>query len=517
MNIQQYHDGRVSRHAGPITGLVQKTRYGGVALAVCIAVGILGLFRLGTKGLWHDEAFSHAMASLDLPTLWAAITHGDSFNGLYYVLLHFWVQVDDSETWLRLPSVIFGVLAAYVLFALTRRLFGQRTANIAGVLLAVNTFFVHFEQEARAYSFVLFAVIVATYLFVEAVDRPSTPRWLGYAAVSAAAIYAHAFAGYVIAAHLISLLLRRTRPRLRDALAGYGSIAILIGPLAVVMSTTEMLQRHFIERPTLHSFELLFLDLTGAGGVVSRGGRMLLLAYFLACCTALLVVTGVIARPQQHRRDEAWPYVLVLLWLAVPVLGSFMTSMVRPVFLPRYLIIALPPLVILAAVGMSSLPTRPLQVLAVAVLVGLTAPWLLSYYQADYKQGEDWRRGVAYVLAGHEAGDEVVFLSRFGRHPFEYYSRSYPDQAALTPLYPSVMWGRYTPVLEDRQLEPMAAVITRLHEGRRVWVVLLWTGFGSEHEDGRAVETALNRGYREVERRHFGAALQVRLYAKTPG
>jgi len=425
--------------------------------------------------------------------------------------------VEDSESWLRLPSVIFGVLAAYALFALTRRLFDQRTAAVAGVLLVVNAFFVRYEQEARAYSLVVLLVIVATYLFVGAMEQPSILRWLGYGAASAVAVYAHVFAGYVIAAHLISLPLRRTRPRVWDALAGYGLMAILVGPLAVVVSTTDGLERAFIERPTFQSFELLFLDLTGAGGVVSRGGRMLLLAYFLACCAALLVMARVIGRRQQLRKDEVWPYGLVLLWLAVPVLGSFLTSMVRPVFLPRYLIVALPPLLVLAAIGISSLPTRAVQVLTAAVLVGLTAPWLLSYYRADSKEGEDWRRGVAYVLAGHQAGDRVVFLSRYGRRPFEYYLRNYPDQAALRPVYPSMSWGRYTPVLDDRQPEPTARIVTRLREGPRVWAVLLWSGFGSVHDDGRAVQTALNRGYREVERRQFGSALQVRLYARAPG
>ena len=224
------------------------------------------------------------------------------------------------------------------------------------------------------------------------------------------------------------------------------------------------------------------------------------------------VVARRIARLHQYRSDAAWPCVLVLAWLVVPLLGSFLTSMVQPMFLPRYLIVALPALPVLAAVGISGLPTRPVRMLAVGVLVGLTIPGLLSYYRADYKEREDWRRAAAYVLAGHQAGDQVVFFSRYGRRPFEYYSRNDPRQAALLPLYPSVTWGSYTPVLDDLELEPTGPVIERLREGRKVWVVLLWAGFGSEHEGGRAVEAALRRRYRELERRQFGSVLQVRLY-----
>jgi mannosyltransferase len=490
-----------------------RLRSGLVLLAICTVTGVLGLFRVGSKGLWHDEAFGEAMARLDLPSLWSATVPREAFSGLYFVLLHLWLRLGDSETWLRLPSAICGILAAWALFVVTRRLFGQRTATIAGVLLACNAFFVRYEQEARSYTLALLAVLLATYALVRAVDQPSRAHWITYTAAGAFAIYAHFFSAFVIAAHFLSLLLfRPNRLRTWNAWMGYGFMAILVAPLTLAMALNDELQRRaFIPRPTLQSLPLLFLELTGAEGM-SRSGRLLLLAYFLACCVGVLVIARGVLTLHEARREGLWPLALMMMWLGVPVLGSLAMSIVQPVFLARYLIIALPPLIILASIGISTL-TTPSRALAVAVIVALSAFSLHSYYTADYKNEEDWRRATAYVLANSRPGDQALFLTRYGRRPFEYYARSHVELSRLMPVYPTVEWGEYPPVIGDIKFEGAASAVKQLRGDGRVWAVLLWDGFGARHEEGLTVEKVLDQHYQTVDRRRFGSFLQIRLYA----
>jgi mannosyltransferase len=489
-----------------------------VAVSVCVASGALGALGLGVKGLWHDEAFSDAIARLDFPTMWRAITHGEAFNGLYYLVLHVWVRGGHSEVWLRIPSVVFGLLAAYALFVLNRRLFGLTTALIAAVLLALNSFFIQYEQEARPYSLALFLVVLSTYLFVVALDQPSIWRWLGYGAVCAIAIYAHLFCGYIVMAHVLSLTFRRPRPRLRHVAAGYALTALLVAPLLIVAERSGILQRAFVERPDLGSLSWLFLYLTGAGGVATGGGRVLVLSYFAACCVALVFMARRAGDRQPHRSGgggRTWSFGLMLLWLGVPILVSFVVSIVlTPVFFPRYLIVGLPALVTIAAIGISSLSRRSWQVVAVAVLIALSIPPLLRYYGADFKEGEDWKGAVAYVAAGERPDDGIVFLSRYGRRPFEYYRERLENMADLRPIYPGVAWGEYAPVLADLHIEPTLTAAARLQDYQRVWVVLLWRGFETVHEDGEPFRAALENGFREVEGRSFGAELEVRLYQR---
>jgi hypothetical protein len=221
---------------------------------------------------------------------------------------------------------------------------------------------------------------------------------------------------------------------------------------------------------------------------------------------------------QEEGTDRVWSYALVLSWLAVPILGSFVVSLVRsPIFYPRYLIVALPPLVTIAGIGIEGLRRRWLQALAVAVLVVLSINPLVSYYRSDFKEGEDWRSAAAFVIQGARPGDGIVFLSRYGRRSFEYYlRRSEGGEADLRPIYPDMPWGGYVPVLADMHIESTTTATVRLRSGyERVWVVLLWEGLDSVDEDAAPLRTELDRHYREVTRQAFGHQLQVRLYQRT--
>jgi mannosyltransferase len=481
-----------------------------------LATAILALIRLSAKPLWHDEAFSEAVAQLDLPTMWRAIIQGEAFNGLYYLILHPWVRVADGEAWLRLPSVMFGVLAVFALFLLNRRLFNVPIATISCLLLAVNPFFVQYEQEARPYAMAVLAAVLATHLFVRAVEGDSLWRWLAYGGVGALAIYVHLFAGLVVAAHLGSLLLRRPRPRAMDIVAGYGLTGLLVAPLLVRLLSGGHLRRPFIAQPTLGSFDDLFRSLIGADGASLWEGRLLLLTYFLACVGGLLAGMSTIRIRRGSGSDEGlWRWGVVLSWLAVPVVGSFAISVSwTPLFLPRYLIVALPPLATIAAAGIAALPRSWLRAAGLALLVGLSFRPLLTYYAAHSKNGEDWRGTVAYIAREERAADGVVFLSRYGRRPFEYYRQRLGATLAI-PVYPAVEWGAYTPVLADADIESTELAAIRLGlVYPRIWVVLLWEGFHSVHEDVGPLKAALDRGYRAVDERGFGWALRVRLYVR---
>jgi mannosyltransferase len=487
-------------------------------LAICGLTALMGVFTLGAKSIWHDEAFSAAVARLGFPTMWRVITRGDTFNGLYYTVLHLWVHGGVGETWLRLPSVIFGIFAVGALFVLNRRLFGTPVGVVSSLLLAINTFFVQYDQEARTYALAVLLVVLATYLLTVALDRPSIWRWVVYGAVCALAVYAHFFAAFVITTHILSFPLARRRPRLGHVVAAYGVTAILVAPLLTITLRADTLQRPFIPKPTLGSLQSLFLNLTGGGGLRATGPRLLLVAYFVACSVAVLAIGKAFARRLRSAGgDQTWQYGLAFLWLVVPVVGSFSVSLIwTPIFLARYLIVVLPALVTIAAIGIASLPNRVFQGIALVTVVALTIPPLISYYRSDFKNGEDWRSAVRYVIQGEQPGDGVVFLDRYGRRPFEYYLRGSAGPSDLTPIYPGVPWGQYVPVLADLRIESTTVAAARLGQSyQRVWVILLWRGFESIHEDATPMRAALARDFNEVSERAFGSELRVRLYERS--
>jgi len=482
----------------------------GVGVAMLAAA--LCLYRLGAKGLWHDEAFSEAVARLDAATMWRVIVAGEAYHGLYYALLHVWALYGSGEAWLRLPSVAFAVSAAYSLFALNRRLLGHRIAVISVALLAVNALFVRYAQEARPYALTLFLVVWSTSLFCRALDRPSSRNWAIYVAVSALSVYAHLFAAFVIAAHVLLLLSQRIA--LARAIAAYTLVTVLLLPLLVVAES-----RKGLDRPTPNLDSLKGLIATFAGGTSASVTirRVLVILYFVACCVAIVsTMRTLVDNEPSTRPDRLRIFGLLALWFVIPVLGTFaIARWYTPAALqPKYVIVALPAFVTLAAIGLSNLPSVVLPGTCAAMMTIAAFP-LLTYYQSDFKEGEDWKRAVEYVLKDQQPADGIIFLSRFGRVPFEYYyTAKWRGTGSLIPIYPATPWGQYVPLLAERELEPTSEAMRRVDACSRVWVILLWGGFDSIHEDATPFRLVLNSEYKEVARSSFGSELRIFLYQR---
>ena len=102
-----------------------------------------------------DEIVSVAIARLDWGTFWRVVSRSEANMVLYYGLLHFWINLGESEVAVRSISALAGCLVVPVIYSLGRRMFGTRVALISALLLAVNAFHIKFSQEARSYTLVV--------------------------------------------------------------------------------------------------------------------------------------------------------------------------------------------------------------------------------------------------------------------------------------------------------------------------------------------------------------------------
>jgi mannosyltransferase len=125
----------------------------------------------------------------------------------------------------------------------------------------------------------------------------------------------------------------------------------------------------------------------------------------------------------------------------VPVLLAFVVShLVTPFFLSRYMIAALPALLLLVVRFISAL-TRPVARGLATALLGVTV--LGTVVQAANPEtpvGEDYRAAAQLVEDGVTPHDVVVLSSPFTVYPFEYY---YDGAARVTTL---PVWDRQGPV-----------------------------------------------------------------------
>jgi mannosyltransferase len=341
----------------------------GIAIAASVVCLLLGAYRIGRHSFWFDELVSFYLSTTDWSSFWRTVSVREANMVLYYFLLRFWVHIGSSESAIRAMSLAFSVAAVPMIFVLGRRLFGARMGAIASLLLAVNAFNIWSSQEARSYSLVLLLVLTASFLFVRALENPSLQNWAWYCLVAAAAFYAHLFTILVIIAHFCSILLLpnwRSLPWKRYFSAGL-AICVLDFPLLFFVKTHNAGQLSWVPKPTLHSLYVAFGILTGSAGI------SLIVAYL-----SVMALAAWHAFQARHRSaQEVWKWQFLLIWFAFPIACLLTFSLVRrPVFLDRFLMMCLPPLVLLAAAVIASLRKDAYK--QVCVLGGWSYPDMVS-------------------------------------------------------------------------------------------------------------------------------------------
>ena len=124
------------------------------------------------SGLWTDEVLT-LVHYARLPVAQILTSFPDQNQHMLYSLLaHGSMRIFGEQPWaLRLPAVIFGAGSIWALFLLGRRLFGETEALLACALMTVSYHRIWFSQDARGYTGMLFFSLLATWLWLEAMER----------------------------------------------------------------------------------------------------------------------------------------------------------------------------------------------------------------------------------------------------------------------------------------------------------------------------------------------------------
>jgi mannosyltransferase len=407
---------------------------------------------IGRKSFWLDEAFSVAVAQMPWPRFLHFALHEESNMALYYVLLRGWVRLfGESETAVRSLSAIFGLLCIPAIYGLAFRVYDRRVASISAVLLSVNTFYIQYAQESRSYSLLLLLSIASSYFFIRGIREPSLRIWSAYTIASAAAFYSHIYSSLLIFTHILSLfLLGRAHSVRLPAVASLGVTGILVLPLGLLLSGQTALD--WLHLPSAHDL------LKAAKRATGDGGKDLLTLYVGLC------IWGGVATLRNF--DRQWRSSLFLsIWLILPVGISLAFSYaVKPVFHVRYLIISLPALVILAAVGL--VHARP-TILRLALVLLLTTTISSKSLPRWYSEtGSDWRGAVDYVLSEAQLGDKIAFDPPYNHIAFDYYlRRKRAQEKAPEPISPAV-----DPIKSERP-ETLLDLFRRDVATARIWVI----------------------------------------------
>ena len=338
---------------------------------------------------------------------------------------------------------MFGLATIPLLYLVGRRTVGRTAALGACALFAVQPLVIPYMQEVRGYTLAMLLSTATILAWLHAVETDRVRWWVVFAAVASASLYAHFFCGLVIGA-LLALIVAGAVPRTRRMGIAVVAVAVAGIPLVFFVFLEDSGQVSWI--PALSPEQVG--DVLGA----LAGGSIALLA---------VLVVGVIlalARPAAERSPGR---ILLAAWMLVPVLAAIVISIWKPLLIPRYLIVVIPPLTLLAADGLLRIRPRFAGALVLLAAVALSLGPLAA--RAN-DVGEDWRGAAGWVASVAKPGDRVVYQIQSGEKPFRWYLDTIPgehpadatlDDARTTP-------GRVWLVLYKMDLAQHQALLATL-------------------------------------------------------
>jgi uncharacterized membrane protein len=429
-------------------------------LGLTVAMTAMVLFRLGTKSLWQDEAYTWSSVSRSFTDYLSLLRGYESQNVLYSLLMFAWVRVGDSEALLRLPAAVFTVCSVPAMYYAGRALFDRRVGLLAALLFTVNVNALAFGQEARAYSLLILLGALSIGGFATEVRQPSRRSWWAWVVPSALLVFAHPYGIYVVVAELGSLVfLRPARAALRPFVEGAAVVVVAAIPVLVLLATQTGSRSPFGLPPAPEAARYVT-------GLLGKAGAPLVLAWLV------LLVYGAVSMARVLRDASStmrWQIATVW-WLPFATLVLVgITALVLDVLTDRHVLVALPAVVLLGAASLAQIRAPRALAVATLLVVALSLVGVGRWYVDHPKQG--WRDATAYVLERTGRGDAVVFADDQGRVPFEYYARDDARRAELVPVFPAASWGKWG-TGDQHYVLPGRVTLTRIDRRyRRIWVV----------------------------------------------
>ena len=183
-----------------------------VRLAVLLGLLAAAISAVGSwiPSFWGDEAASVMSAQRPLPSLFHMVGHIDAVHGLYYLGLHFWIDLFGASPFsTRLPSALaVGAMVAGVVL-LVDRLGTRRLAVIAGIVAAVLPRVTSMGTESRSYAIGAALAVWSTWALVRIVTsrhRASRADWVVYGVLAGAGVGVFVYFGLIVGVHALLLL-----------------------------------------------------------------------------------------------------------------------------------------------------------------------------------------------------------------------------------------------------------------------------------------------------------------------
>ena len=309
--------------------------------AVAVAHLALASYRIGSRPLWADEAYTAVAVREPFGDLLHLLTRREANGALHYVALWVWSRlIGTSELQLRSMSLILGALAVVGTALIARELLGTRGGITAAVVFAFLPSVLEQGQTARTGSLTMALAVGSVAAFVAACRRPTRWRLAAWAVASVLVCYAHFFGLLLVAGQAATAIAHppyraKLRAHLAGVIAAVAAFVIFVAPLVLFMATRDVGQIDWVPPLSVDLLNGVSAELLG-----SRIG---------VAVTAGVVLAGVVRLRRAPNGRHAEALALALPWVLLPAAVAVVVSLLKPVLVGRYLVLVLPGVAVLFA------------------------------------------------------------------------------------------------------------------------------------------------------------------------
>lgn len=344
--------------------------YPQIFLLLLVLLGLELRVAVSNVPLWYDEGHSVLVALKDFPfgINHFLFTKDFQHTPFYFYFLHFWIKIfGNSELWMRMSSVIFGIATIPLVYIVGKKLYDKNVGLIAAILTTVSPLLIYYSIEIRMYSMVTFlAVLSMNYLldFDEKGDKKSLIKLVAvntvipYLLVGAIVFYIGQIVSYFI--YLFVTQKEKTEKIGRFIVYQIYQVILLI-PYFIIAIYYAVQRSHFM---MFHIPPLEFMHFVGnlQNYFATRVGMLFWVNYaplyinfifFVAVIVPIIYFICALIKAFKEKNSKLFfVFSTVIISYLIILISGFMKVVV---IVPRYTIFIVPLVMILAAVGFSKL------------------------------------------------------------------------------------------------------------------------------------------------------------------
>lgn len=393
-------------------------RYG-IWLILLLAFA-LSFFNLGARTFHGDELGSIGDAT-DLTRNPQALE--------YFLPLRLWLQLGESEFWLRSLSAFFVASLVAVIFVIARNLFGYKTALIAGVLTASSPFIMTYAQQVRFYTLYLFAASVSLWAFFRWWNQPTRKHALNWGLATVFLFFTHALSLLLIGAQIVTAFF--SNPRIdRKSKLSLLVVGCMLSLFALIPQVRALVFNAVAE------YTNAVPNFTASRGLsLAQFGKIPMALFFFTFGESVyplnvgLVLPGtifyggaiILGLGSLFRQRRIWAFVVFVGISSLVLLFLVFDALIPPSFAgaaPRYLIFLLPIFYLVVAAGVQG---KRAWLMIPLLLVNFGS--LMSYWFGDWAYTDDlvnWRTVTQWV-GDYVTPQTLILVDGRAQGPADYY------------------------------------------------------------------------------------------------